>query len=95
MKNASYDSHDVKRVCENKLAIEFRTTGKEYNGWFLLPDGRRAARITVPKGRKDLPPKTYKSMATQLRLVVSDFDALLECSLIKAGYLKKLQESTG
>lgn len=89
MKNANYDTSDVKRICENKLQIAFRD-GKEFNGWYLLADGRKAARVTVPKGRKELPPKTYKSMAMQLRLTVSDFDALLECPLTKDKYLEKL-----
>ena len=89
MKNATYDSNDVKRVCEQKLNIGFRD-GKEYNGWFVLGDGRKAARITVPKGRKFLPDKTYKSMATQLKLTISDFDSLLDCPLTKEMYLKKL-----
>ncbi len=89
MRNANYDTSDVKRVCENKLQITFRD-GKEFNGWYLLADGRKAVRITVPKGRKELPPKTYKSMAMQLRLTVSDFDALLECPLTREGYLVKL-----
>ena len=91
MKNANYDSSDVKKVCEKKLQIDFRGT-KEYNGWFLLADGRRAVRITVPMGRKFLPPKTYKSMAQQLKLSIPDFDALLDCPLTRQRYLAKLME---
>lgn len=89
MKNVNYDSSDVKKVCEKKLQINFRGT-KEYNGWFLLADGRKAARITVPMGRKFLPHKTYKSMALQLKLTIPDFDALLDCPLTREGYLAKL-----
>ena len=89
MKNATYGSNDVKRVCEKKLNINFRD-GKEYNGWFVLKDGKKAKRITVPKGRKFLPGGTYKSMATQLGLTIPDFDSLLDCPLTKEEYLKKL-----
>ena len=91
MKNAQYDTHDVKRTCERKLAITFRTTGKEYNGWFLL-DGRKAVRITVAKGRKFIPPKTYGQMARQLKLPVRDFDKLLDCPIKRQHYEHILRE---
>jgi hypothetical protein len=84
MKQSSFDTNDVRKCCERKLEITFRH-GKELNGWFRL-GGRKAARITVPKGRKNIPPKTYKSMADQLRLSVQEFDELLECTLMRAGY---------
>jgi hypothetical protein len=84
MKNAKYSTSDVKNRCENKLGIQFRS-GKELNGWYVL-DGRRAARITVPYGRKPIPPKTYKSMARQLGLDVDQFDRLLECPLREPEY---------
>lgn len=89
MKNSKYSTSDVKKQCENKLDIEFRSGG-EFNGWFWL-DGKKTARITVPKGRKPIPPKTYKSMATQLKLAVEDFDDLLECPLTKEKYERKLR----
>lgn len=90
MKNAKFHTRDVKRTCEHKLRIEFRS-GKEYNGWFLL-NGKKAARITIPKGRKPIPPKTYKSMATQLRLTVQQFDQLLECPLTEEQFTQILSE---
>ena len=88
MKNASFNTSDVKKCCENKLDIEFRQ-GKEFNGWFKLA-GKKAARITIPKGRKPIPPKTYKSMAKQLKLTTSQFDDLLECPLDREDYNKIL-----
>ena len=84
MKNANFHTKDVKTICENKLDIEFRS-GKEYNGWFLLDD-QKVARITVPKGRKPIPRKTYISMAIQLKLLVDEFDDLLECPIDKEKY---------
>jgi hypothetical protein len=63
--------------------------GKHYSGWFKH-DGKRTARITVPMGRKNVPPKTYKKMAEQLKLAVTDFDDLLACPLKLDGYLRKL-----
>lgn len=84
MKNAQFNANDVKRVGESKLCIEFRP-GKEYNGWFKL-DGKKAKRLTIPKGRKCLPRGTYCSMARQLGLTPSEFDLLLECPLTKEMY---------
>lgn len=84
MKNASFDTGDVKKCCENKLGIEFRE-GKHFNGWYCL-DNRRIARITVSKGKKSIPPKTYKTMAVQLKLNVGQFDDFLECPIGKSEY---------
>lgn len=84
MKNSQFNAYDVKRCCEGKLEIAFRD-GHEFNGWFKLGD-KKIARITVPKGRKKLLPKTYKSMAKQLKLTVEEFDDLLECPLDRQKY---------
>ena len=91
MKNNSFNTKDIRSVCEKKLDIEFRTKGKEYNGWVRL-NGKKMVRITVPKGRKNVPRGTYKSMADQLLLSVSDFDSLLECPLTRSRYEQILKE---
>ena len=88
MRNSEFDASDVRRICERKLGITFRSAG-ELNGWYEH-NGRRVARITVPHGRKFLPPKTYKSMATQLKLTVDEFDRLLECPLTTEEYADKI-----
>jgi hypothetical protein len=90
VKNAKFRSHDVKRRCESKLAIVFRAA-KEFNGWYLL-DGRKAARVTVPIGRKPLTRGTYCSMARQLKLGVQEFDELLECPLDGKTYAALLRQ---
>jgi hypothetical protein len=90
MKNTSFNTNDIKRCCENKLDIEFRPA-KEFNGLYFL-EGKKTARITVSKGRKFVPPKTYKSMAKQLKLTVNQFDDLLECPLIHKDYKKILSK---
>jgi len=84
MDNTQYNSNDVKKICENKLNISFRS-GKEFNGWYLFND-IKIARITVPKGRKYLPPGTYKAMANQLKLTTTQFDDLLACPLNSKDY---------
>ena len=90
MDNASYHTLDVKRVTENKLGISFRD-GKEYNGWFEY-NGKKIARITVPHGRKPIPPKTYKKMAEQLKLDIEHFDNLLACPLTLDAYIECLRQ---
>ena len=89
MKNSSFNAHHVRQCCERKLGIDFRGK-KELNGWYYF-DKKKHARITVPQGRKFLPPKTYKTMATQLKLTVDEFDDLLECPLKHDDYKKKLK----
>ncbi len=86
MKNASFDTYHVRKVCETKLNISFGK-GKEGNGYFIY-NGSRFARITIPKGRKNIPPKTYKCMALQLKLSVEQFDQLLECPLGLKEYIE-------
>jgi predicted RNA binding protein YcfA (HicA-like mRNA interferase family) len=92
MKNSDYDTKDVKKKCEVKLDIEFKKKGPHYNGWYSL-NGKKAARITVSKGKKFIPKGTYSSMARQLKLSVNQFDALLECPLTKERYDTILKET--
>jgi len=84
MKNASFNTNDVKKCCEYKLDIKFRKA-KEFNGWYYL-DNKKTARITVPKGRKLISRKVYKTMARQLKLNITQFDNLLECPINKTKY---------
>jgi hypothetical protein len=93
MKNGDYNTKDVRKQCEVKLNIEFRKSGRSDhdNGWYIY-EGKKAARITVAKGRKPIPRGTYKSMAKQLMLTISQFDDLLDCPLTKDGYDKILTD---
>ncbi|MBI5605409.1 MAG: hypothetical protein HY879_18910 [Deltaproteobacteria bacterium] len=84
MKNSRFNTQEVKICCQKKLHITFREGG-ELNGWFKL-ENKKIARITVPKGRKPISPKTYKSMAMHLKLTVERFDSLLECTLNQQDY---------
>lgn len=90
MKNNKFDTYHVEKCCENKLNMDYRS-GKELN--FKLNHKGNFVRITVPKGRKNIPKGTYSSMARQLQLTVSEFDQLLECPLTKEEYLKKLEQN--
>ena len=87
------NTHNIKAVCEHKLSMEFRAGG-HYVGWYFLHDVK-AARLTVPMGRKEVPPKTLKSMAEQLKLTVAEFKDLIACPLTRADYEQILTERTG
>jgi hypothetical protein len=90
MDNSKYHTLDVKKCCEAKLQITFRS-GNEFNGWFVL-QGKKTARITIPKGRKPIPPKTYKTMAYQLKLTTQEFDDLLACPLSLEDYRNLIEQ---
>ena len=96
MDNSQYDTRDVKRICGNKLGIEFsKHSGKRaphYTGWFYK-NGQKLKRITVAKGRKPIPPKTYKTMAKQLGIQVKEFDLLLECPFIYKDYVHAIEDT--
>ena len=92
MKAGNYSTADVKRTCEDKLEIIFKSSRSDhFNGWYNYK-GKKTARITVSKGRKPIPRGTYSSMAKQLKLTISQFDDLLECPLTKNRYDEILKE---
>jgi hypothetical protein len=93
MKAARFDSDQIMRCCTRKLRIEFRQ-GPECNGWFLL-DGLKACRITVPHGRKPVPPGTFGSMARQLHLAPAEFALLLDCTTSLPEYAALLRQRRG
>lgn len=88
MLNNNFNTLDVIKVCENKLGITFRH-GKENNGWFEY-EGRKITRVTIPCGRKPIPPKTYSSIAKQLRISSEELDELLKCPLSYVDYIELL-----
>lgn len=92
MTRSGLNAHQIKRCCERKLGISFRS-GRHFTGWFKL--GKiKVARLTVPMGRKSIPPKTYKTMANQLKLNIRQFDELLECPLDKEKYVEIVTKNT-
>ena len=93
MQNNKYRTHDVKKICTTKLDLKFEGA-KEFNAWFSL-NGKKIARLTVSMGRKSIKPKTYGSMARQLKLTISQFDELLDCSLSRSGYETLLRKAGG
>lgn len=98
MRAARYRSGDVKERCSRKLGIDFRAGGSGRSphdtGWYRL-EGKKTARITVARGRKPIPPKTYRSMAGQLKLTVEEFDDLLDCPMGGAEYERIIRGRVG
>ena len=90
MSSSQYTFHSIKKICENKLNIDFRSR-KHFIGWVLL-NGEKAVRITIPKGKKEAGPILYKSMAKDLLLDPDQFNELLACPLTTAQYLIILKE---
>lgn len=88
MPRASFDCKTIKERLENKLMISFRSN-KHHNGWMLL-EGKKVARVTVPLGRKVISIGVFKNIADQLKLSVNEFENLLSCSLSKEAYEKIL-----
>lgn len=90
MKNAQFDTLHIRKICHQKLGIDFEAT-KETNGAFYY-DERKIYKISVPKGRKTLPAGTYAGIARQLKISIAQFDELLACPLSFECYIGILKE---
>ncbi len=78
MSSVDYNSLKIKNNCENKLGIRFVSSrAKELKGWFRYKNKKR--RICVPKGKKNIHPKTYRSMANGFGLYEIEFDRMNDC----------------
>ncbi|NQS99311.1 MAG: hypothetical protein HQ591_12750 [candidate division Zixibacteria bacterium] len=77
---------DVKRAFEKKLGLK-PETGKE-NNVFVEFAGCEKIRVTYPKGRGDLHPKTASSIRKQTKLSWDDFIDLVKCPLSAKDYQK-------
>ncbi len=80
----------IKRACENKLGITFREGG-EFNGWFVY-NGIKIARVTIPKGRKEVPPGTLDSIADQLKITCEQLKYLEKCPFKLPHYIFELTD---
>lgn len=90
MDNTKYNSQEIRKVCENKLEINFQAR-KHFKGWYKL-NGVKTTKIIVPKGKKFIPKGTYKSMAEQLKLEIQEFDELLKCPLSHEEYKRIIKD---
>lgn len=85
---AQSNTGELRRKCETKLRIKFRSS-KEQNGWFVH-NGIRICRVTIPLGRKPLKTGTYKSMARQLCISTQQLDGVIDCPFGHAEYVDEL-----
>lgn len=90
MLNNKFNTSDIIKICQKKAEIIERRDNKHIIIWVGI-NGIKVSRVTIPHGKKILPPKTYKSIAENLKLSVSEFDSFLDCSLSKENYLNKLK----
>ena len=81
-----FKKQEIQRVIQNKLGLKPRV-GKENNAYYKIED-KEVLRITYPKGKGDLHPKTQKSIRRQLALNGDDFADLIKCPLSAKDYEK-------
>ncbi|MDT8390549.1 MAG: hypothetical protein RRC34_08585 [Lentisphaeria bacterium] len=87
MSNGKFNSDDIKAKCETKGDVSFRS-GKHFVGYVLGKGGEKVSRVTIPKGRKPVPPKTFKDIAGGMLLDVGQMTEFVACSLKKPAYRK-------
>ena len=79
MGRLNYTKQEVRRAITEKLKARLRYA-KEGQAWYEV-DGRAVLRITIPKGRSDLPPGTLNSIINQLKLSKPEFSRLVKCPM--------------
>lgn len=75
---------DVRRAVEAKSGGTRKST-KEDN-FRIYVDGKRVGRVTVPKGRGPLHPRTAGRIRDQLKLTPDEFREFVKCPLTGADY---------
>ena len=85
-----YRKQDVRRAVESKSG-GIRKSRKEVNLRIYL-DGKRVLRVTVPKGRGRLHPRTAGKIRDQLKLDPEQFQRLVKCPLTGPGYEQILRD---
>ncbi len=80
----SFKKQEVQHAIENKLGLKPRV-GKENNVHLKIGENY-FIRITYPKGKGDLHPKTVHSIRRQTELGWDDFTDLIKCPLSAKEY---------
>ncbi len=88
-----YKIPDVRRMCETKLSMKFRTEG-ESNAW-LIEGGRKLARVTLPHHREELKRGTLGSVIRQLGADRQLFQGLMNCPSGRADLVARLLAEEG
>ncbi len=85
------ESDEIRRGVE-KLPFKKRKGGKEFNFPVFIGD-RMVARITVPRGGKFVPPRTFKSICDQASLTDQQMRELCRCTLRGKDYVELWTEA--
>ncbi len=85
-----HTKQDVRRAVERKSG-GIRKSRKEVNLRLYL-DEKRVGRVTVPKGRGPLHPRTAAKIRDQLKLTRDEFLEFVKCDLTGPGYEHRLRE---
>jgi hypothetical protein len=88
-----HTKQDVRRAIEAKSG-GIRKTAKEEN-LRIYVDGKRIGRVTVPKGRGALHPRTAGKIRDQLKLTADDFSDFVRCPMTGADYEQLLRDKVG
>jgi hypothetical protein len=80
---------DLQNAIEKKLGLK-PEIGKE-NNVYIEFEGFERIRVTYPKGRGDIHPKTAAFIRKQMKLGWDDFIDLVKCPLTTTEYYKLLK----
>lgn len=83
---------DVHKVFTGKLRNISEQRGTKEINYTIRIEGKYMCRVTVPKGRGELPIGTLNSIKNQTLLSREDFDRLIKCPMKIDEYKKKLTE---
>ena len=86
-----FKKQEVQRAIEKKLGLK-PESGKE-NNVYVEFEGLERTRVTYPKGRGDINPKTVASIRKQLKLGWDDFTDLIKCPLSASDYEKIIKRN--
>ena len=90
MGRLNFTRQEVRGAIDKKLRPEWRS-GAEQTGWYYL-GGKKILRVSVPRGRGQLPPGTAHSIKKQLRLTTSQFADLVHCRLTGSDYAEIISQ---
>ena len=84
------DKAELHKVFTNKLKTVTEKRGTKEVNYTVKIDGVYMCRVTVPKGRGELPPGTLNSIKNQTLLSRNDFERLVKCPMKLEEYKQTL-----
>nr|BAL54675.1 hypothetical protein HGMM_F17E10C05 [uncultured Acetothermia bacterium]BAL58339.1 hypothetical protein HGMM_OP1C034 [Candidatus Acetothermum autotrophicum] len=93
MAKLNFTIHQVRKAVERKAGAEhvvIRNTG-EMQAWIIV-DGKRVTRVTIPHGRGPLKKGTAKSICNSLKLNTKQCTDFIQCPMSGKDYIKVLRQ---